>query len=105
MLLYNACENILIKMMFLQKKKTAKHTADTKEAFIVIALTAMSLIILFILTVELYVDFYVPFKETRDYIKSEIKRAVNEDERSYWKDELHRFYICKMPIIRLFMNK
>ena len=31
------------------------------------------------------------------YVKMEIKRADNENERKYWKKELHKLYWCLIP--------
>lgn len=55
------------------------------------------------IVVALFVNFFIPFKEERDYIKMEMQRSYEEDEYRYWKRELKHLYLRSIPLIgRLF---
>ena len=55
------------------------------------------------IVVALFVNFFIPFKEERDYIKMEMQRSYEEDEYRYWKRELKQLYLRSIPLIgRLF---
>ena len=61
-------------------------------------LLIIAMIIGSFLIIALFINFYLPFKEERDYIKLEISRS-NDKERKYWKRILREFYISHIPII------
>ena len=54
--------------------------------------------------VELFVNFFVPFKEKRDYIKMEMKRSYKEEVYRYWRRELKYLYLRSIPIIGRFFR-
>lgn len=55
------------------------------------------------IVVALFVNFFIPFKDERDYIKMEMQRSYEEDEYRYWKRELKHLYLRSIPLIgRLF---
>lgn len=58
-------------------------------------------IIIFIL-LALYLNVITPFIRERAYIKMEIKSSGTEEEYYYWKRELKRMYLRKIPIFGRF---
>ena len=57
------------------------------------------------IVVALFVNFFIPFKEERDYIKMEMERSFEEEEYLYWKRELKMLYISKIPIVRYIVRR
>ena len=45
---------------------------------------------------------FISFKNERDYIKMEIERSTKKEELKFWKEELKRFYLRKIPIFGMF---
>ena len=56
------------------------------------------------LIVALFVNFFIPFKEERDYIKMEMQRSYEEDEYRYWRRELKYLYLRSIPLIGRFFR-
>lgn len=56
------------------------------------------------IVVALFVNFFIPFKEERDYIKMEMQRSYEEDEYRYWKRELKHLYLRSIPLIGRFFR-
>ena len=48
----------------------------------------------------LYIELYIPFKNTREYIQMEINRSYTQEEYEYWKSEMKKLYLKSIPIIR-----
>lgn len=48
----------------------------------------------------LYIEHYIPFKNTREYIQMEISRSYTQEEYEFWKNEMKKLYIKSIPIIR-----
>ena len=61
-------------------------------------------IIGFFLFFAFFINFYLPFKEERDYIKMEMQRSYEEDEYRYWKKELKHLYLRSIPLIGRFFR-
>ena len=57
------------------------------------------------LIVALFVNFFIPFKEERDYIKMEMQRSYEEDEYRYWRRELKYLYLRSIPLIGRFFRQ
>ena len=64
-----------------------------------------AVIIGFFLFIAFLVNFYIPFKETRDYIKREISRSQEKEERKFWKNEMRKLYLSALPIIGRFFDE
>lgn len=75
-------------------------TLLTEEMLIAI----VAAIIGFFLLLAFLVNFYLPFKEQRDYIKMEMERSYEEEEYLYWKRELRRVYLSSIPLIGRFFR-
>ena len=56
------------------------------------------------LITALFVNFFIPFKEERDYIKMEMQRSYEEDEYRYWRRELKYLYLRSIPLIGRFFR-
>ena len=56
------------------------------------------------LIVALFVNFFIPFKEERDYIKMEMQRSYEEEEYRYWRRELKYLYLRSIPLIGRFFR-
>lgn len=56
------------------------------------------------LVAALFVNFFIPFKEERDYIKMEMQRSYEEDEYRYWRRELKYLYLRSIPLIGRFFR-
>ncbi len=61
--------------------------------------SSLMFVIAIIILVVILVNMFMSFKSERDYIKMEIERSTKKEELLYWKEELRRFYIRKIPII------
>ena len=57
-----------------------------------------------IVVIAIFVNFFIPFKEERDYIKMEMERSFEEDEYRYWRRELKRLYLRSIPFIGRFLR-
>ena len=57
------------------------------------------------LITALFVNFFIPFKEERDYIKMEMQRSYEEDEYRYWRRELKYLYLRSIPLIGRFFRQ
>ena len=51
-----------------------------------------------------FINFLLPFKEERDYIKMEMARSYEEDEYRYWRRELRKLYLRSIPLIGRFFR-
>ena len=49
----------------------------------------------------LFINEYLPFKKSRDYIKMEMRRTTG-NERKFWKRELRKLYLRHIPLIGRF---
>ncbi len=55
--------------------------------------------------VVFYVNIIHPFLVNKRYIKSEILRSCDEEEFSFWKNELKKLYISQIPFLgKLIIN-
>ena len=79
------------------------YSTDTllNDEFILII---FAMIIGAFLIVALFVNFFIPFKEERDYIKMEMERSYEEDEYRYWRRELKYLYLRSIPLIGRFFR-
>lgn len=79
------------------------YSTDTllNDEFILII---FAMIIGTFLIVALFVNFFIQFKEERDYIKMEIQRSYEEDEYRYWRRELKYLYLRSIPLIGRFFR-
>ncbi len=68
-------------------------------------LIIVAMIIGAFLVIALFVNFFIPFKEERDYIKMEMERSFEKEEYLYWKRELKMLYISKNPIVRSIVRR
>lgn len=46
--------------------------------------------------------WWLSWEQDRNYIKMEIRRSCDDDEREYWEKKLKLLYIERTPIIRWF---
>lgn len=69
---------------------------DSRTA--VFVLIAMLILALFPAVVKA-VEFFTLFIYDARFIKSEIKRAYDDEEREYWKRELKCHYLCLIPFV------
>ena len=67
-------------------------------------LIIVAMIIGAFLIAALFVNFFIPFKEERDYIKMEMQRSYEEDEYRYWRRELKYLYLRSIPLIGRFFR-
>lgn len=58
----------------------------------------LAIVILFLGSLHVYFEFYIPFKRRKDYIKLEIRRSDGEICK-YWNRELKKLYIQSIPFI------
>ena len=79
------------------------YSTDTllNDEFILII---FAMIIGAFLIVALFVNFFIPFKEERDYIKMEMQLSYEEDEYRYWRRELKYLYLRSIPLIGRFFR-
>lgn len=79
------------------------YSTDTllNDEFILII---FAMIIGAFLIVALFVNFFIPFKEERDYIKMEMARSYEEEEYRYWRRELKYLYLRSIPIVGKFFR-
>ncbi len=79
------------------------YSTDTllNDEFILII---FAMIIGAFLIVALFVNFFIPFKEERDYIKMEMARSYEEEEYRYWRRELKYLYLRSIPLIGRFFR-
>lgn len=63
----------------------------------------LMVIILFLAALVFYFKVVVPFVETRNYIKMEMKRS-GVKHRRYWKKKLRKHYISHIPVIGRFFR-
>lgn len=73
---------------------------DSQQLYAIISLIVFAII--FVAFVVFFLNVYVPFKERRRYIKMEIKRSFEQQERLYWKKELKRLYLSHIPFVGRF---
>ena len=78
--------------------RTDALLGDETLGFIAAILTLAFVIITF------FVNFYIPFKQERDYIKMEIRRSCEEEAYRYWKKELKYLYLRSIPLIGWFFR-
>lgn len=67
-------------------------------------LLIVAMIIGAFVVIALFVNFFIPFKEERDYIKMEMARSFEEKEYRYWRRELKRLYLRSIPLIGRFFR-
>ena len=56
------------------------------------------------IVVALFVNFIIPFKEERAYIKMEMERSYEEEEYRYWRRELKYLYLRSIPLVGRFFR-
>ena len=54
--------------------------------------------------IAFFINFFLPFKEERDYIKMEMERSYEEEEYRYWRRELKYLYLRSIPLIGRFFR-
>ena len=67
-------------------------------------LIVVAIIIGSFIIIALFVNFFIPFKEERDYIKMEMERSYEEDEYLYWRRELKYLYLRSIPLLGRFFR-
>jgi len=67
-------------------------------------LFAVAIIIGSFIIIALFVNFFIPFKEERDYIKMEMDRSYEEEEYLYWRRELKYLYLRSIPLLGRFFR-
>ena len=67
-------------------------------------LFVVAIIIGSFIIIALFVNFFIPFKEERDYIKMEMERSYEEDEYLYWRRELKYLYLRSIPLLGRFFR-
>jgi len=67
-------------------------------------LIIVAMIIGAFLIAALFINFFIPFKEERDYIKMEMARSFEEEEYRYWRRELKYLYLRSIPLIGRFFR-
>ena len=67
-------------------------------------LFVVAIIIGSFIIIALLVNFFIPFKEERDYIKMEMDRSYEEDEYLYWRRELKYLYLRSIPLLGRFFR-
>lgn len=67
-------------------------------------LFVVAIIIGSFIIIALFVNFFIPFKEERDYIKMEMDRSYEEDEYLYWRRELKYLYLRSIPLLGRFFR-
>jgi len=67
-------------------------------------LFAVAIIIGSFIIIALFVNFFIPFKEERDYIKMEMDRSYEEEEYFYWGRELKYLYLRSIPLLGRFFR-
>lgn len=79
------------------------YTTDTlfNDEFLLIII---AMIIGAFLIAGLFVNFFIPFKEERDYIKMEMARSYEEEEYRYWRRELKYLYLRSIPLVGRFFR-
>ena len=78
------------------------NTGTTLLDELLIGMIVASIGVFFILAILL--NFYLPFKKDRDYIKMEMERSYGVDEYRYWKRELKQLYLHSIPLIGRFFR-
>jgi len=63
-----------------------------------------ALIIGLFIILALFFNFFLSFKEERDYIKMEMARSYEEEEYGYWRRELKYLYLRYIPIVGRFFR-
>ena len=63
-----------------------------------------AMIIGFFVILAFFINFFLPFKKERDYIKIEMERSYEEDEHRYWRRELKYLYLRSIPLIGRFFR-
>lgn len=84
--------------------KTLDYTTEIFSAEEEFALTIIALFVGISLFIAFLVEVYIPFKETRDYIKREMKRSLNKEEYKFWKGELRQLYLSSIPLVGRFFR-
>ena len=81
--------------------KTVNYSTDTllNDKFL---MEIIVVVIGIFLIISLYVNFYIPFKKERDYIKMEMERSYKQDEYRHWQRKLKRLYLRSIPFIGRF---
>ena len=53
----------------------------------------IAVIVVFFLLLISFINSYLPFKEEKDYIKTEMARCCDEEEYLHWKSKLNNLYL------------
>lgn len=67
---------------------------------VTVCFIATVFVFVFVIVAAFVIYVILPLKEERDYIKMEISRSDEEDERKAWERELEEFYINRIPVVR-----
>ncbi len=76
-----------------------EYSADVllNDDFVIVVI---AMIVGLFVIIALFLNLYLPFKEEKDYIKMEMARSFDKKEYLYWKGQLKKLYISKIPIVR-----
>ena len=79
------------------------HSTDTllNDEFLIFI---VAMIIGLFIVLAFFINFFLPFKEERDYIKMEMARSYEEEEYRYWRRELKYLYLRSIPLIGRFFR-
>lgn len=72
----------------------------TKDERMIVIVVIASVFLFFVF----YINLYLPFQEEKNYIKMEMARSSEEKDYLFWKSELKRLYLSKIPIIGRFFR-
>lgn len=84
--------------------KRAKALDYITDTLLYDEILIIAIIIGFFLILAFFINFFIPFKKERDYIKMEMARSYDEDEYRYWRRELKYLYLRSIPLIGRFFR-
>ena len=85
-----------------KRAKSLEYSTDTLLTENLLFIIAI--IIGVLLIIALFVNFIIPFKEERDYIKMKMEHSYEEEEYRYWRRELKHLYLQSIPLIGRFFR-
>lgn len=71
----------------------------------IILISAILVLITFLLIMNVVLKNLLPFFRERKYIKLEIERSEKEEEYFYWKRELRNLYLRSIPFAEWFIGR
>ncbi|MBE7019842.1 MAG: hypothetical protein E7411_00205 [Ruminococcaceae bacterium] len=76
---------------------------ENSNEILLIILVAVFFLIFF--SAVICLNLVLPLLRERRYIKTEMRRSRSEGEYLYWKNELKKIYLRRIPIIGRFIIK